>query len=582
MILNWSDNQTDAIYVDVEGAVDVASSTAINYGQSSAVTAVATGGVGISGSFGLTSINHETATRLVDTEIQFGSHFADAEVDLKPVRITSADESRLDFLVDGRAGRPDGGWAVAIAANFTRVSSNVRTELRQGFIRLGDGTGPHDLAPESDLGWDEGDLEGGFEEGSGGDLIEGPPCDDIFCGPSIDAPLSADGREIVVSALSEPTLTIRATSERTGPEAETPADPAPTDDPDTPDEPATDADTADATQMDAVGDLIRDSGAAAQKKDDEKEDEGGGGGNENEGGLKGISITIAPLRFISDASVVLENSLLEAQLLRENPDATGPEDGFFEGNPGQVTVRSTARTSLDIDASSDAIAAAIAITDTNSRVRVSRSDIDVRGNGTLTMLSEADEQHRMRATAGAARAIKAAGILSLRSMENRLLIDADESRVPGWRDNGETMPNSRFIIGAGTEIAARSTHDLDFEVIAGDRSTAALALAGIISLADTVTELGAGVILLNDHGPAVLEATNTYTRYSARAIAAAGSLVPGAEAPQAPGEDPDAPGTRRQPDAPPAPRRAGGDCDDGRGRRDRGCGQRRYHATRRG
>ena len=538
-----TDNNTDAIYVDVEGAVDVASRTAINYGQSSAVTAVATGGIGISGSFGLTSINHDTATRLVDTEIQFGSHFAGAEVELEPVRITSADESRLDFLVDGRAGRPDGGWAVAIAANFTKVSSTVRTELRQGFIRLGDGSGPHDISPDSDLGWDEGDPEGGFEEGSGGGLIEGPPCDDFLCGPSIDAPLSADGREIIVSALSDPTLTIRATSERTGPEAETPADPAPTDDPDAPDEPATDADTADATQMDAVGDLIRDSGAAAQEKNDKKDDEDeGGGNNENEGGLKGVSITIAPLRFISDAGVVLENSLLEAQLLRENPDATGPEDAFFEGNAGQVTVRSTARTSLDIDASSDAIAAAIAITDTTSRVRVSRSDIDVRGNGTLTMLSEADENHKMRATAGAARAIKAAGILSLRSMENRLLIDADESRVPSWRDNGETMPNSRFIIGAGTEIAARSTHDLDFEVIAGDGSTAALALAGIISLADSVTELGAGVILFNDHGPAILEATNTYTRYSARAIAAAGSLVPGAEPPQAPGDDPDAPG----------------------------------------
>ncbi|GGD36176.1 leukotoxin LktA family filamentous adhesin [Sinisalibacter lacisalsi] len=535
------DNQTDAIYVDVEGAVDVSSATTINYGQSSAVTAVATGGVGISGSFGLTSINHQTATRLVDSEIQFGTHYHGDEVELNPVRITSTDESRLDFLVDGRAGRPDGGWAMAIAANFTKVSSTVRTELQQGFIRLGDGTGPHDLASD-DLGdFDEG-FEGEFDEGSEGDLIEGPPCDGLFCGPVDARPPSADGREIIVSALSDPTLTIRATSERSGPGDETPVDPTPTDDPDVPEEPATEADTADATQMDAVGDLIRDSGEAAQKKDDEKEDEGAGGGNnEGEGGLKGISITVAPLRFISDASVVLENSLLEAQLLRENPDATGPEDAFFEGNPGQVTVRSTARTSLDIDASSDAIAAAIAITDTKSRVRVSRSDIDVRGNGTLTMLSEADEQHRMRATAGAARAIKAAGILSLRSMENRLLIDADESRVPSWRDNGETMPNSRFIIGAGTEIAGRSTHDLDFEVIAGDGSTAALALAGIISLADTVTELGAGVILLNDQGLAVLEATNTYTRYSARAIAAAGSLVPGAEEPQAPGEDEDAP-----------------------------------------
>ena len=502
------------INVKTTGEVTISSRTAINYGQSSAVTAAASGGVGIAGSFGLTWVEHDTATRLLDSKIVFGPNFADEKQDQKAVRITSADESRFDLLVDGRAGRADGGWSFAIAASFARFVTLTQTEIASSAILMGrapeilggglngwyyediEGGGWYndesgDWRYDFDSGWQWDEDRGWFIAEWGGYVYSGdkqedgshlPPgyCEDGVCGPTGPEPrdISPDGRDIVITSLADPTLTIRATSQRTGPTGSSGGGGG-----DGPE------------QMDAVGDLTRDAGSKANEK----------GGD----GLKGLSITVAPLRQIADASVLVRDSQIEAQL---DGDGSDPQ------TPGKLVVESRARTNLDIDASSDNIAIGLAITDTFSRVQVDRTHLSVAKGGSVSIRSGADEKHKMVATAGAERAIKAAGILSLRSMDNRVLV--------GTRDDLFTQTQIRA--GGQILVAADSDHDLDFRVIAADGTPSALALAGLISLSDTVTEAAVSGQYFSDD-EIVVTAVNTYTRYRAVAIASAGSTVPGAE-----------------------------------------------------
>ena len=500
------------IYNDIEDSFTIRAHNTTAYGQASAVSAVATDGVGISGSFGLSAIVHATTARLAGTTINTTE---DGEAEESGTYLVLADDQPVfGNLVIGRSGSADGSWGLAISAAFNSLVSVARTEVVDSMIAISHGYVGRDYVPP-DEDWGEG--EGGEDgEGEGGweeeeyelqpwEIAREEALPTILGGAGFILtdnmlPINVDGRDITISAVSAPVSTVTAIAARDTLGREASGD----------------------EQMGAVTDMFTRAGDASKEEGE---------------GRKGVSITISPSLVSADAEVLVANSYIQADRPKERtwvedwgdystdyPLSYGPRD--TEGRAGKLEVLSRATTTVSIDATSDTIGAAVAITETHSAVRLRDAVLDAEGNSPLTVRSTAEEIQDIQSRVGDQSRWKATGVLSLRNLSNRVLIDAEE---------GFTDGSSLLIGGQDVTVEAVSNHDIELQAIAADGSAIVLGIAAVVSLGDSDTEAAVGGDIEAADGDIVIAARETWA-YDATAIVMTGSEAGENDAEEEPGD----------------------------------------------
>ena len=138
--------------------------TDVQYGQASAVNAVAVDGVAISGSFGLSFVDHSTTAVMRDTAVYFYESDLDELQGEDPAltRLSSKDQSVFDMLVTGRSSHADDGWGVAVSASFNRMRVDAETRVEDSSITNGGFYGTPGTGGKGD---EEGEFEFEFELG---------------------------------------------------------------------------------------------------------------------------------------------------------------------------------------------------------------------------------------------------------------------------------------------------------------------------------------------------------------------------------------------------------------------------------
>lgn len=472
-------------YLDLESSFTLRARNVTEYGQASAVTAVATDGVGISGSFGLSAIDQSTTARLRRTSLITSENATEAP---GSYLVLADDRPVFGNLVIGRSGSGDDAWGVAVSAAFNALRSTARTEIIDSGMELTGGYVGRDFVPEDE--WVDEEGEGGWKE----DEYELEPWEIAFMETEhlrhggagfrhVDVtPRGVDGREITISAVSAPVSKTTAIAAR-------------------------DAGGRDASgdgQMDKVADLFTDAGEAS--------------GEDGEG-RRGVSVTIAPALVSADARTLIENSYIQADRARErtwvwNRDdmaLSGPQP--TDGLAGRLDVLSRATTTVDIDASSDSIGASVAVTETHSAVQLRDAVLDTEGNSTLTVRSTAEEIQDIEARVGDDSRWKAAGVLSLRDLSSRVLIDAEE---------GHTDGSSLLIGGQDVTVEAVGRHDIGLRAVAEDGSDIVFGIAAVVSLGSSDTEVAVGGDIETADGDIVVAARESWA-YDATAIVMTGS-----------------------------------------------------------
>lgn len=200
--------------------------------------------------------------------------------------------------------------------------------------------------------------------------------------------------------------------------------------------------------------------------------------SETGGGLDGLSITVNPLKVAASATIVVKDSTVEA-----DQHATAGQSPFAsEESAGRVSLWATAQTTVTIDTTGDTFAASVAITDTDALVALRNATVSAAGNGSVTITSLANEVQDLSALSGTQSGLKSVGVLSVRSLSNQILIDAEA---------GETDGHTR-ISAPAVHLDALTTHDLSFTARATDATDHVKAAAAVVSLAKSLTQVAAG------------------------------------------------------------------------------------------
>lgn len=200
--------------------------------------------------------------------------------------------------------------------------------------------------------------------------------------------------------------------------------------------------------------------------------------SETGGGLDGLSITVNPLKVAASATIVVEDSTVEA-----DQHATAGQSPFVsEESAGRVSLWATAQTTVTIDTTGDTLAASVAITDTDALVALRNATISAAGNGEVVVASVANEVQDLSALSGTQSGLKSVGVLSVRSLSNQILIDAE---------TGKTAGHTR-ITAPKVYLDALTTHNLTFTARATDAADHVKAAAAVVSLAESLTQVAAG------------------------------------------------------------------------------------------
>lgn len=480
---------TLASSIDTEfpGTVEILATTDVEYGQASAVTAVAVDGVAIAGSFGLALVEHDTKVILSGSSITF---FEDEASDGQGgTNIASRDSSVFDLLVTGRAGHSQDNWGIAISASFNVMNVSAETVLDNTILS----NGRPNFNSGGGEGGEGGEGDGEFSEEDDGFFDEFGEGEGDFC---IDAVCSDNTFGRVTSISSEANATSIVTVLAVRDEV--------------------DAEVSGGQTMGKVAETFQQAGEAAQKPQDD--DAGGTGGTGGTGGgtpapdedkkgkgFKGISVAIAPSILSADSRTAIIDSFILV-------DRDGDELGEPQNSVGSLVISSKAVTDATIDASSGTIGLSFAKTDTNSLVEISRSEITAAGNGTIAISSDVRENQKVSARVGNDSRYKIAGILSLRDALNRIEIDTDR---PG--------SDTSVLDSKSLSIAATTTHDLTFTALAEDSTSLTFAGAGVVSLAEADTRVLVGADLGNSK--ASISAEDKFVRYEATAAAVTGKFT---------------------------------------------------------
>ncbi|MDN5787718.1 hypothetical protein, partial [Pseudorhodobacter sp.] len=430
-----------------EGDLNILATTNVQYGQASAVTAVAVDGVGITGSFGLSDVKHVTDVVIADSAVQFYEDNAgDAQGE---TRIAATDNSSFDTIVTGRAGHAQDAWGVAISANFNRFRSSAHTTIT------------------------DSSITNGSYSNFGGD---GAGCVDGVCSTN------TEGRNTTITADAKPKSTVYVLAARD----------------------AVGAETSGGQQMKSIGDTMESAALQAEKP---KEDGTSNPDKPRGEGREGLSVAVAPSVVNAAAETRITDSVIIAD---RNAAAVGADT---DASSGKLSVEANALTDVNIDASAGNIGLSFALTKTIAHVELSSAILNARGNGVVAIRSTAAEVQDVSARVGDDSRFKIAGLLSLRELRNRVIVDGDAGSA------------SKIQGGSAVSVEADSTHDLQFKAIAEDSTRLTFAGAGIVSLgqSDTATYFGGKGV--TDDGALTVAASDTVSRYTAQAAAVTGKFT---------------------------------------------------------
>ncbi|MCT4556456.1 MAG: leukotoxin LktA family filamentous adhesin [Pelagimonas sp.] len=474
------------IQTDLENNVSAIALSDIHYGQAGSVTASAVDGVGITGSFGLSLLDHMTQTRLTDTNIYL---FEDDLAEGTVTEIAARDRSVFDVIVTGRAGHAEDAWGLAAAASFNRFDSTADLELLRSNITNG-------VIYDFGGGGEDGDL-GGDAPGDGelldpglGDELGDPEDEGPFC---IDAVCSENtvGRSVILEAEAAPTSTVTVFAARDVQGAEAQG----------------------GQQMEKVSDQFEQAALQAETPKEDDQDPAAPpssepADDEDRGkGRKGVSIAIAPSVVNAKAQVSLRDSYVLA-------DRSAAKLGVSDDETaGSIAVNSRAVSTANVDATSGTVGLSFVLTDTRSQIEIDDTALIAGGNGAVTVTSTVAENQTVGARVASDSRYKVAGILSLREAQNHVIVD------------GDGMGGSLIEGGDNTAVTAQTTRALAFEALASDSTALTLAGAGIVSLGSADTAVLMGGTAETEKGEITLSALDTTTQYSARAIVTTGPLT---------------------------------------------------------
>ena len=489
------------IATEFEEKITLSALTDVQYGQASAVNASAVDGVGITGSFGLSLLDHRTRTDLLDSDII--AYEDEAAEGKGTTTISAIDTSAFDLLVTGRVGHAEDSWGLAVSASFNRFKATAdtvlnRTRITNGPIYdfFGGGEGEGEGWEGEGEGWEgeewEGEgWEGEFGEGEGGGPSSEPSePGELSC---IDGECSDNtfGRTVSILAEAAPVSDVTVFAAR---------DPA-------------GAEASGGQQMDKLADQFQDAALQAEAPEEDPEtpaDTGSGGDSpddkERGKGRAGVSIAVAPSVVAAEASVQIIESLVVADRSAAAVDAAS------EASVGALDVGSTASTTANIDAGAGTIGLSFALTETRSQVEIADSILRSSGNGTVGITSTVAENQEIAARVESDSRFKVAGILSLREALNRVVVDGDG-----------TM--SSIIGGSAASVAANTVRNLGFQALASDSTQLTFAASGIVSLGSADTGVFIGGAVSTTNGSVGISANDTTARYEARAITTTGPLT---------------------------------------------------------
>ncbi len=459
-----------------QSAVDIGALNEIAYGQSSAVTAAAVNGIGISGSFGLSGIKQTVSLDIADSRIfsYLGGFGSDPDADLGSSAFYARDLSVFDVLVTGKSGNRQDGWGIAAAASYNRFEATATTRVRNSWLTIGEA--PFSL-PLDRFGGEGEEGEGDGGDGDGGDGDGFAVCDDGICNDG-----DPRGRDIVIEAVASPTsiVTLLAARDSSG------------------------AENSGAQQDENVTDQLEDAALAAQEPDNDAGVPPTDPDADKKGiGFKGFSISVAPSELIATARVDILDSGVSAD--------SEADDGNQKG-VGTLTVRSLAETTNTVDATAGFAGVTYGLSRVDTATNVERSALVAAGNGAVNVLSIARENQDLTALVGNASRFKIAGVLSLRDAVNRLTIDPNGL-------SGDLGP-SRI---AANDVLVRATteHDIKLAALVSDSTQLSLAGSAIVSLAnsDTAALIG-GTLVGNSSVTAVAE--DVFKNYTATAATVTG------------------------------------------------------------